>query len=51
MMFQHTHLRVFGCLCYPWLRPYTSNKLHPRSTPFVYLGFSTQHHAHQRYAQ
>lgn len=36
----YTKLRVFGCLCYPWLRPYTTNKLEPRSTPCVFLGYS-----------
>ena len=36
-------LRVFGCLCYPWLRPYTKNKLEPRSKPCVFLGYSRQH--------
>ncbi|KAM1666313.1 hypothetical protein ACFX1X_045967 [Malus domestica] len=36
-------LRVFGCLCFPWLRPYNSNKLLPRSRPCLFLGyFSTQ---------
>lgn len=24
-------LRVFGCACYPWLRPYSHNKLQPRT--------------------
>lgn len=33
-------LRVFGCLCYPWLRPYTSNKLEPHSLPCIFLGYS-----------
>lgn len=36
----YSKLRVFGCLCYPWLRPYTTNKLQPRSTPCVFFGYS-----------
>lgn len=36
----YTTLRVFGCLCYPWLRPYTNHKLDPRSTPCIFLGYS-----------
>ncbi|CAL1404706.1 unnamed protein product [Linum trigynum] len=37
------NLRVFGCLCYPWLRPLTPNKLAPRSVPCVFLGYSKLH--------
>ncbi|KAG7543090.1 Ribonuclease H-like superfamily [Arabidopsis thaliana x Arabidopsis arenosa] len=33
-------LRVFGCLCYPWLRPYATNKLDNRSSMCVFLGYS-----------
>ena len=39
----YTKLQVFGCLCYPWLRPYSQHKLDSRSTPCVFLSyFSTQ---------
>ena len=40
-------LKVFSCLRYPWLKLYSPNKLQPRSTPCVYLGFSLTHHCHQ----
>lgn len=33
-------LRVFGCLCFPWLKPYASHKLDDRSKPCVFLGYS-----------
>lgn len=37
----YTDLRVFGCACFPWLRPYTCNKLEPRSKQCVFLGYNT----------
>ena len=39
-------LKIFGCLCYPWLRPYASHKLEPRSRPCVFVGYSIPHHAY-----
>ena len=36
----YSKLRSFGCLCYPWIRPYGTNKFTPRSTPCVFLGYS-----------
>ena len=36
----YSKLKIFGCLCYPWLRPYTTHKLHTRSKPCVFLGYS-----------
>lgn len=42
----YNKLRVFGSLFFPWLKPYTSNKLEPRSSPCLFLGYSSQHSAY-----
>lgn len=30
--------KVFGCQCFPWLKPYTTHKLQPKSVSCVFLG-------------
>lgn len=36
-------LHVFGCLCFPYLRTYTSHKLDFRSRSCVFLDYSSNH--------
>ena len=35
--------KTFGCLCYPYLRPYPSNKLLHRSASCIFLGYNLSH--------
>jgi histone deacetylase 1/2 len=39
----YTFLRVFGCACWPHLRPYNNRKLEFQSKKCVFLGYSFQH--------
>ena len=39
----YTSLRVFGCACWPNLRPYNTRKLAFRSKQCVFLGYSSLH--------
>ncbi|WVZ83847.1 hypothetical protein U9M48_030944 [Paspalum notatum var. saurae] len=39
----YTSLCIFGCACWPNLRPFNSRKLSFRSTRCVFLGYSSQH--------
>ena len=39
----YSQLKVFGCTCYPNIRPYNNQKFHYRSTPCTFLGYSLNH--------
>lgn len=39
----YDQLRVFGCACWPNLRPYNTHKLSFRSKQCVFLGYSSMH--------
>lgn len=39
----YSFLRVFDCACYPWLRPYTCNKMKFRSIKCVFIGYNLNH--------
>lgn len=42
----YNKLHVFGYLCFPWLKPYTAHKLEPKSSPYVFLGYSPNQSAY-----
>lgn len=39
----YAFLRTFGCLCYPFLRPYNAHKMDFRSLPCIFIGYSASH--------
>lgn len=45
----YSHIRVFGCLYYPLFSSTTINKLQPRSSPCVFLGYPSNHRGYKCY--
>lgn len=39
----YSQLKVFGCSCYPWLKPYTNSKLVAKSKLCVFIGYNLPH--------
>ena len=37
------HLKVFGCLCYPYIHPYNKHKLSYHSIQCIFLSYSPNH--------
>lgn len=38
-----SHLKVFGCVCCPYLKPYNTTKLQPKTTQCVFIGYAGQY--------
>ena len=43
----YSTLKVFGCLYFPLLRPFNTNKLDFRSIPCTFLGYSPNHNGYK----
>jgi histone deacetylase 1/2 len=46
----YNHLKVFGCKCFPNLRPFTKHKFNFKSTPCIFLGYPPQHNGYRCYS-
>lgn len=38
---KYNHIKIFGYMCKPWLRPYHTTKLSPLSTPCIFTGYAS----------
>jgi len=38
-----THLNIFGCACFPLLKPYNTHKLQPKTSTCIFLGYTGQY--------
>ncbi|KAA0045110.1 Retrovirus-related Pol polyprotein from transposon TNT 1-94 [Cucumis melo var. makuwa] len=47
----YSFLRIFGCRCYPLIRPYQSNKLSYKSKPCTFLRYSSSHKGYKCLSQ
>lgn len=47
----YAFLKTFGCLCYPFLRPYNQHKIDFISLPCVFIGYSASHKGYLCYHQ
>ena len=43
----YSFLRNFGCICYPYLRPYAATKLDSRLERCAFIGYSAFHHGYR----
>jgi len=43
----YSKLRIFCCLCFPWLHPYNNHKLEPGSRSYIFLGYSPTQNAYK----
>lgn len=44
---QYLNLKVFGSLCFPFLRPYNCHKIQFRSSPCLFLGYSNSNYGYR----
>lgn len=44
---EYSFLRVFGCACWTYLRPYNHHKTDFRSATCIFLGYSPSHHGYK----
>ena len=40
---EYKSLRIFGCQCFPYLWDYGKNKFSPKTSPCVFIGYSSLH--------